>query len=168
MPWGVRTSRRLKIAWVMGLVLLTASPALGYPFPGPKPAMGVGASFNQYGPESDQSLQLSYRDGDYGLISGFVVGELGYRFGREAAVASVGVEFWLTLVGVRVDAVLETGLADESYAPGVAVRAMVGASALFYLHVGGQTLYGRDTEFLLGLGFTHIWGDSPPKSTKKK
>ena len=78
---------------LLGFALCGVQPAIAKPIPGPKPMRGLGLSLHHHYPASEQSLHLTYRDGDYGLISIGLVGEAGYRFDKEAGVLSVGIEF---------------------------------------------------------------------------
>ncbi len=136
------------------LLTLAPPPAEARPYRGPKPITGSGASFHQYWPAADTSLQLTYRDGDYGVVGTGLVSELGYRFGRRAVVTSLGAELWLGFVGLRIDAALEADLDDHIYAPGVAYRVAFGLGPILYLNLGGQSLFGRGTEFVTGVGVT--------------
>ena len=133
------------------------------PYAGPQPKMGVGLSLHHHVPASGQSLLLSYRQGEYGLIGFGWVGEAGYRFDNGAGVFRVGAELWFTFVGLRVDAVVESELDANKHAAGVAYRANFGIGPWGYINLGGQTLIGRGTEFISGIGFTYLWDDKEIK-----
>ena len=141
----------------LGFIILGAQPAMARPYAGPQPKMGVGISLHHHVPASGQSLLLSYRQGEYGLIGFGWVGEAGYRFGEGAGVFSVGAELWFTVVGLRLDAVLESEFDTNKHAAGIAYRASFGIGPWGYINLGGQTLFGRGTEFISGIGFTYLW-----------
>ena len=138
----------------LGLAILDTQTARARPFAGPKPMIGLGLSLHHHVPASEQSLHLSYRNGDYGLISAGLVSEAGYRFDKEVGVLSMGAELWLIFVGLRVDAVVESGFDASSSAVGIAYRASFGIGPKAYINLGGQTLFGHGTEFISAIGFT--------------
>lgn len=147
----------------LGIALFGTQPAIAKPIPGPKPMTGLGLSLHHHYPASEQSLHLTYRDGDYGLISIGLVGEAGYRFDKAAGVLSVGLELWLLLVGLRVDAVVESEFDAASPSVGIAYRLSLGMGPWGYINLGGQTLFGHGTEFISGIGFTYFWNGQEKK-----
>ena len=147
----------------LGFIILGTQPAMARPYAGPQPKMGLGLSLHHHVPASGQSLLLSYRQGEYGIISIGVVGEAGYRFDNGAGVLSVGAELWFAFVGLRVDAVVESEFAANRHSAGIAYRASVGVGPWGYINLGGQTLVGHGTEFISGIGFTYFWDDKERK-----
>ena len=118
--------------------------------------------------DEEQALNLSYRNGDYGLLSIGMVTEVGYRFGLGAMTTNLGAEAWVKFAGLRLDAVLESAFVERQYAPGIGYRLTVGLGPALSASVGGQTLYGRGTELVIGLGFAFLGPKSKEKPGKTK
>ena len=53
----------------LGLVILGTQPAMARPFCGRQPKAGLRLSLQHHEPASDQSLLLTHRQDEYGIIS---------------------------------------------------------------------------------------------------
>ena len=75
----------------------------------------------------------------------------------------VGAEAWVKFAGLRLDAVFESDFIERQYAPGTGYRLTVGLGLALSASVGGQTLYGRGAELVIGPGFAFLG----PKSKER-